>query len=184
MPFIAFIPFFAPHTSMPPKKKLKSSTIANLWAYLESSTSFSSPPSTLATTPSTSNLETHAATPVSSKKHASASFIWDHGIEFIDSQGNKCWKCCVCSGKTPKILPVSSTSNQRYHLRVAHCITDPAKSNDDDQQTTLDTHLLKPFQVDTMRKLLVEWILSVITHFEKSSLPVYEKSSNILILDQ
>jgi hypothetical protein len=88
------------------------------------------------------------------------SYIWNHGIEFINSEGVRCWKCTVCSAKTPKILPVlASTSNQRYHLRAVHHITDPAESNDDDQQTTLDTHLLKPFQTEIMRKLLVEWIV-------------------------
>jgi len=48
---------------------------------------------------------------------------------------------------------VSSTSNQRYHLRKVHEITDP-EQHADNQQTTLDTHILRPFRVDVARKLL------------------------------
>jgi hypothetical protein len=39
---------------------------------------------------------------------------------------------------------------------VKHRITDPDEPIDD-QQTTLDTHILKPFRVDIARKLLVEY---------------------------
>ena len=70
---------------------------------------------------------------------------------------------------------MSLTSNQRYHLRIAHRITDPVESNDDDQQTTLDTHLLKPFQVDTMRKLLIEWIVEHRHAFQEIESPSLQK---------
>lgn len=133
----------------PPKKKQKPSTISNLWA--SSPTSSSSELNLRSiVTPSTPMSET----PAVSKKRAS--FIWDYGIEFVDSNGNKCWKCSVCPATMPKILPVSSTSNQRYHLKSVHHITDSAE---EEGQQTLDTHLLKPFQVEIMRKLLVEWII-------------------------
>jgi hypothetical protein len=51
---------------------------------------------------------------------------------------------------------VSSTSNQRYHLSKKHQIKDPG-DHADDQQTTLDAHILRPFRVDIARKLLVEY---------------------------
>src|SRR5579859_3312929 len=54
------------------------------------------------------------------------------------------------------VLLVSSTSNQRYHLRKIHKITDP-DHNANDQQMTLDSHMLRPFRVDIARKLLVEY---------------------------
>jgi hypothetical protein len=51
---------------------------------------------------------------------------------------------------------VSSTSNQRYHLRKIHKIIDP-EHHANNQHTTLDTHILRPFQVNVAWKLLVEY---------------------------
>ena len=138
---------------MPPKKKLKSSTQLPIFGHTQSLPHHRQAQRQFwQLHPSTSNPETRAATPLPSKNRVGGSFIWDYGSEFIDSQGVKCWKCGLCSAKTPPILPLMSTSNQRYHLRAVHHITDPAESKDDDQQTTLDTHLLKPFLVEIMRK--------------------------------
>ena len=36
-------------------------------------------------------------------------------------------------------------------------MADPTDNNGDDKQTTLDTHILRPFRVDIARKLLVEY---------------------------
>src|SRR5438552_14231131 len=43
-----------------------------------------------------------------------------------------------------------------YHLRQRHKITDP-EDRANDQQTTIGTHILRPFRVDVAHKLLVEY---------------------------
>src|SRR5438552_18836181 len=72
------------------------------------------------------------------------------GTKVLRSDGSPGWKCIYCRHVLPS---VSSTSNQRYHLRRIHKITDP-EDHANDQQTTLDTHILRPFRVDVARKLL------------------------------
>jgi len=140
---------------MPPKKKVKS-TLANCWQ--PSTFTSNPPPSTVTTLTSTSSdsepengdSESNPKT----QKHVGSSYIWDHGTKVLHSDGSPGWKCSYCR----HILPsVSSTSNQRRHLRKIHKMKDPEDHDDNDQQTTLDAHILRPFRADVARKLLVEY---------------------------
>ena len=96
----------------------------------------------------TENLESNP----NKRKRVRSSYIWEHGTKIICDDGSSRWKCIHCR----HVLPVSSTSNQRYHLREIHKLTDP-EHHTDGQQTTLDANILRPFRADIMRKLLVEY---------------------------
>jgi hypothetical protein len=141
----------------PPKKKVKSG-LAGYWKpsnYSSASSSVSvavqsSAPS-LRGSPSDSEVETpeHGT---KNQNRGNASFIWDHGLEVRCQDGSRGWKCAYCNHI---IKYLSGTSNQGLHLRKKHHITDKETVNDN--QTTLDTHILRPFRVEVVRKLLVEY---------------------------
>src|SRR5437667_10641467 len=149
---------------MPPTKKFKSN-LANYWANPEPSmlasipppspepsTSASIPPlstTTLSTSPDQENPESNPH----KRRRVGSSYIWEHGTKVLRSDGSPGWKCIYCRHVLPS---VSSTSNQRYHLRRVHKITD-SEDHANDQQMTLDTHILRPFRVDVARKLLIEY---------------------------
>src|SRR5579859_4422054 len=135
---------------MHPKKKVNS-TLANCWVNPEPSTFASIPPPSTATSSTSSDPENPESNP-NKRKRVGSSYIWNHGTKIIRSDGSSGWKCIHCR----HVLPVSSTSNQRYHLRETHKITDP-EHHANDQPTTLDRHILRPFRVDVARKLLVEY---------------------------
>ena len=150
-------------STMPLQNKVKR-TFANCWMNSEPSTSSSILPSS---TPSSLPMSSDPENPESNsnkRKRIGLSYIWNHGTKIRRGDGSSGWKCTHCC----HILPVSSTSNQRYHLKKKHRITDPDDPFND-QQTTLDTHILRPFRVDTARKLLVEYHVNDDFHFRESN---------------
>src|SRR5579859_7412573 len=108
---------------MPPKKKIKSS-LANCWQ--PSTCASNLPPSTATTsTPTSSDSEPENRDSESNpqiRKRVGSSYIWDHGSKVVCSNGSPGWKCIYCHHVLPS---VSSTSNQRRHLRKVHKIKDP-----------------------------------------------------------
>jgi hypothetical protein len=137
----------------PPAKRPTKSALAAYWGQA------ASPPASTKTASSTLNLasdsEADDEEPTAKKrKRIGASYIWDHGSEVSCSDGSRGWKCTHCR----RVLSyTSTTTNQRSHLRTQHGIPDPQESNSDKQQTTLDTHILRPFKVEVVQKLLVEY---------------------------
>src|SRR5579859_7485037 len=149
---------YSPHSSqthtMPPAKKKVKGMLANLWQPSTSSTASNPPPSTVTTSTPISSDSDSESNPTTSQKRVGGSYIWDHGTKVLCENGSSAWRCGYCR----KVLPcVSSTSNQRRHLREIHKMKDPGDNNPNDQQTTLDAHILRPFRVDVARKLLVEY---------------------------
>src|SRR5579859_6851672 len=132
---------------MPPKKKANS-TLANCWANPEPSTFASILPPSTETSSTSSDPESNP----NKRKRVSVSYIWNHDTQVLRNDGSPGWECIHCRHV---LSLVWSTSNQRYHLRKVHKITDPEHA--DDQQTTLDTHILRLFRVDVVRKLLLEY---------------------------
>jgi len=131
----------------PAQKRIRSS-LAVCWGQTSSSLE-----STTTVLSSSSDSEAEPPEPSTNPpKRVGASFIWDHGSPVLCSNGSHTWKCSYCNHSLPCL---TSTSNQRLHLKTKHCITD--KPNSNDRQTTIDSHIVRPFQVEVARKLLVEY---------------------------
>jgi hypothetical protein len=144
----------------PPKKKVKSG-LATCWGQSQhpnSSPLASIPRPSLTATPATTSSDIEGENPsqqsdAKTQNRGNASFIWDHGSEILRQDGSRGWKCTYCNHIIPYL---SGTSNQGTHLKKKHHITGD-KETLNNNQTTLDTHILRPFRVEVARKLLVEY---------------------------
>ena len=83
------------------------------------------------------------------------SWIWEHG-ERVEANGKPMWRCNYCPNK----YVISTTSNQRTHLKSIHGIV-PTGSISTNQKTIEDivAQTKKSVSTERIRRVIAEWII-------------------------
>jgi BED zinc finger. len=86
------------------------------------------------------------------------SWVWLHGSEYFDRQGQKRWRCNFCPNRsTAQTYADGSTSHMGNHLKRIHQVYEEGEIPTD--QTTIETCTKSTIKPEVLRKLIVEWII-------------------------
>jgi len=112
--------------------------------------------------------------PITQPESTRRSWVWLHGTEYFDRQGQKRWRCNFCPNRsTAQTYADGSTSHMGNHLKKIHQVYEEGEIPTD--QTTIETCTKSTIKPEVLRKLIVEWIIDRRHAFNKIEAESFRK---------